>query len=80
MVTITYNGRSHNALQRAMHDPLVEGIREMINKELQPFQSEITSCRGTVTNNASNDLKSITLFQSGLSDQLTNRITSALSK
>lgn len=77
-IKVTYNGRSYSSIEDAFKKAAVDGIKEMIEKAIKPFENEIRQANGTVEVKVPSDLKNITVDLKNMPQDLIDRINQAL--
>lgn len=75
---IKYDGLKYSNLEDAFMNAAAQEIKEMIERKLEPFKSEITSQDGQVNVNIKKDLKNMNIEILNLSKELSDRIETAL--
>ncbi len=77
-IEVTYKGRKYGKLEDAFMQAAVDGTKELIQKKLRPFHSEIAACNGVVNINIPNDLKNMSVELSNMPEELLERLKTAL--
>ena len=74
---VTYKGRPYNDLSDAFSAAIVEGMKELVDKKLAPFKSEIEKEGGVITMDVKEDYKMNILIDK-ISPELKKKIEAAL--
>ena len=78
MITITYNGQNFDNLEDAFAKAILNGYKEIFDKKLAPFKSEIADARGKISINFTGHDYDANLKISDIPDELSERIQAAL--
>jgi hypothetical protein len=75
---IKYDGLKYSNLEDAFMKAAAQEIKEMIERKLEPFKSEIINQEGQVNVNINKDLQNMNIEILNLSKELSNRIETTL--
>ena len=76
-IEITYKGKKYKDLTNAVTVAAIDGIKEYVEKTLQPFKSEIDQHGGKVTVDIPKKLKDMNVSVENVPQELIDRITKA---
>ena len=77
-IDITYNGQRFESINDALNKAMADGIKNMIIEKLKPFESEINKAGGQISINIPKDFKDIDFKVTGITQELKDKIISAL--
>jgi lipoate-protein ligase B len=77
-ITTTYNDQHYDSIAEAAKQAIMEGFRENLAVDLEPFKKEIETCGGEVEIVIQEDLKGANVQFHNLPDELIDRISAAM--
>jgi hypothetical protein len=81
-IEITYNGKSFESIEDAMLAAVINGMKKIMEKKMQPFASEIAEHGGKVIYNITGDsfenLKGSISVKGDVPKEITERIINSL--
>ncbi len=75
---ISYNGQKFDNIENAINKAMIDGIRNVIEKKLLPFNQEIKNSNGRVILDISENLTDYSIKLKDMPQSLTDKISQAL--